>query len=113
MTRTPRSAPPPVPPTTPPPVTTTNIFKTHLQHIFTWLTHHATLLVINVPFAKGKEVRPVYFTITVSWMSDDDLQCNAAMGACGKDPDIVPDEDYEHLALSLHLMNPQKCRLKS
>jgi hypothetical protein len=53
--------------------------------------------VVDVPFAKGKEVRSVDFTITVSWMSDGDLQRNAAAGAPGNDPDIVPDEDSEHL----------------
>jgi hypothetical protein len=97
LTRSPHSAPPPVPPTTLPPITTTNTFKTHLQHIFARPPHHAMPPVVDVPFAKGKEVRPVDFTITVSWMSDDDLQRNAAAGARGQDPDIVPDEDYEDL----------------
>jgi hypothetical protein len=53
--------------------------------------------VVDVPFAKGKEVRLVEFTITVLWMSHGDLQRNAAAGAPGKDPNIISDEEYEQL----------------
>ncbi|KAG2126788.1 uncharacterized protein EDB93DRAFT_1257432 [Suillus bovinus] len=50
-----QSAPAPIPPTTSPPVALTTTFKTHLQHLFTQLPHHATPPVIDVPFAQGKE----------------------------------------------------------
>jgi hypothetical protein len=73
MTRTPRLAPSPAPPTTSPPVAPAATFKTHLQHLFTRPPHHAALPVANVPFAKAEER-------------------NAAAGARGNDPDIVPDE---------------------
>ncbi|KAG2338712.1 WD40 repeat-like protein [Suillus weaverae] len=76
MTRTPRSAPPPVPPTAPPPVAAATTFKSHLRHLFTLSPHHATPPVVNVPFAKGKER-------------------NAAAGAPGNNPDIVPYEDQD------------------
>lgn len=72
-----RTAPPPVLPTASPPVTATTFFKTHLRRLFTRPPHHATPPV-EVSFAKGKER-------------------NAAAGAPGDDPDIVPYEDYEHL----------------
>jgi hypothetical protein len=96
MTRILRLASPSAPPTTSPPVAIATSFKTQLRHIFTRPPRHATPPVVDVPFAKGKEVRPVDFIITVSWMSDGDLQRNAAAGAPGKDPNIVADEDYEH-----------------
>ncbi|KAG1812576.1 uncharacterized protein BJ212DRAFT_1370649, partial [Suillus subaureus] len=73
MTGTPRSAPPPAPPTTSPLVAAATTFKTHLRHLFTWPPHHATPYIADVPFAKAKER-------------------NAAAGAPGTDPDIVPDE---------------------
>ncbi|KAG1870530.1 hypothetical protein C8R48DRAFT_760617 [Suillus tomentosus] len=73
MTRRPREAPAPAPPTTSPPVAVTTTIKTHLRHLFTRSPHRATTPVVDVPFAKAKE-------------------CNAAAGAPGKDPDIVPDE---------------------
>jgi hypothetical protein len=76
MMRTPRSAPPPVPPTTPPPVATTTTLKTQLRHIFTRPPHHAMPPVVDVSFAQGKER-------------------NAAAGAPGKDPNIVPYEDQD------------------
>ncbi|KAG2052487.1 WD40 repeat-like protein [Suillus hirtellus] len=68
-----QEAPAPVPPTTSPPVAVTTTIKTHLRHLFTRSPHHATTPVVDVPFAKAKER-------------------NAAAGAPGKDPDIVPDE---------------------
>ncbi|KAG1827849.1 hypothetical protein DFJ58DRAFT_347327 [Suillus subalutaceus] len=61
MTRTPRSAPPPVPPTTPSPVVAATTFKTYLRHLFTWPLHHAAPPVVGVPFAQGRQVRPVDF----------------------------------------------------
>ncbi|KAG2113801.1 uncharacterized protein F5147DRAFT_650212 [Suillus discolor] len=73
MTRRPQEAPAPAPPTTSPPVTVTTTIKTRLRHSFTWSPHHATPPVVDVPFAKAKER-------------------NAAAGAPGQDPDIVPDE---------------------
>ncbi|KAG1896948.1 uncharacterized protein F5891DRAFT_982967 [Suillus fuscotomentosus] len=79
MTRRPQEAPAPVPvpapapPTTSPPVAVTTTVKTHLRHIFSRSPHHATPPVVDVPFAKAKER-------------------NAAAGAPGPDPDIVPDE---------------------
>jgi hypothetical protein len=60
VTRTPHSAPPPILPITPPPVAATTTFGTHLRHLYTRPPHHATPLVVEVPFAKGKEVRLVY-----------------------------------------------------
>ncbi|KAG1777065.1 hypothetical protein EV702DRAFT_1197724 [Suillus placidus] len=47
--------PAPAPPTTPPSVATATTFKTHLQHLFTRLPHHAMPPVVDVPFAQGKE----------------------------------------------------------
>jgi hypothetical protein len=35
--------------------------------LFTRPPHHATPPVVEVAFAQGKEVRPVDFTLTVSW----------------------------------------------
>jgi hypothetical protein len=72
MARTPRSAPPPepvpalaptsAPPTTTPPASAPTTFRTHLRQLYTRPPHHAAPPVIEVPFAKGKEVRPVdYF----------------------------------------------------
>ncbi|KAG2742064.1 WD40 repeat-like protein [Suillus brevipes Sb2] len=75
LMRTPHPAPPPVPPTAPPPVTTTTTFKTHLRHLFTWPSHHATPPVVDVPFAQG-------------------LQRNAAGGPKDTDDDLIRDEDY-------------------
>jgi hypothetical protein len=72
LTRTPCSDSPPGPPTAPPPVTTTT-FKTHLRHIFTRAPHHATPPVVDVPFAKDKEVRLFDLTIPLSSMSDGDI----------------------------------------
>jgi hypothetical protein len=66
LTRTPHSAPSPAPPTTSPPVTTTTSFKTNLGHIFTRPPHNATPPVVDVPFAKGKEVRSVDLNATAS-----------------------------------------------
>jgi hypothetical protein len=79
------------------PVTTTNTFKTHLRHIFARPPHHATPLVVDVSFAKGKEVRPVDLTIPLSWISHSDIQRHIAAGAPGKDPNIISDEEYENL----------------
>ncbi|KAG1799920.1 uncharacterized protein HD556DRAFT_76766 [Suillus plorans] len=73
MTRSPQEAPAPAPPTTSPPVAVTTTTKTHLRYLFTRSPHHATPPVVDVPFAKAKER-------------------NAAAGAPGPDPDIVPDE---------------------
>jgi hypothetical protein len=88
MTRIPHSAPSPAPtpasptipspPTTPAPVTAARTFRTQLRHLFTRPPHHATPLVVDVPFAKAKER-------------------NAAADAPGKDPDIVPYEEGEDL----------------
>lgn len=75
MTRTLRSAPPPAPPTTSPPVTVTTSFKTHLRHIFTRPSYHATPPVVDVAFAQG-------------------LQRNAAAGPKDVDDDLIRDEDY-------------------
>jgi hypothetical protein len=97
MTRTRRSAPPPAPvpapaptsapptttpptsapPTTTPPASAPTTFRTHLRHLYTRPSHHATPPVVDVPFAKGKER-------------------NAAAGPSYlKDPDIVPLEYQE------------------
>jgi hypothetical protein len=73
MTRIPHS---PVPSDISPPVATTTTFRTHLRHLFTRPPHHAMPLVVDVPFAKGKER-------------------NIAADAPGKDPDIVPYEDED------------------
>jgi hypothetical protein len=97
LTRSTHSDPPPAPPTTPPPITTSNTLKTHLWHIFTRPPQHTTPPVVDVPFAKGKEVRLIYFTIPLSWMSNGHIQLNAAAGAPGKDPNIISDEEYENL----------------
>jgi hypothetical protein len=97
LTRSPRSDPPPAPPTTPPPITTSNTLKSQLRHIFTRPPQHTTPPVVDVPFAKGKEVRPVNLSIHLSWISDGDMQRNAAAGAPGKDPNIISDEEYENL----------------
>jgi hypothetical protein len=72
MTRTRHSAPPPAPvpapaptsapPTTTPPASAPTTFRAHLRHLYTRPPRHATPPVVEVPFAKGKEVRPVdYF----------------------------------------------------
>ncbi|KAG1809372.1 uncharacterized protein BJ212DRAFT_605508 [Suillus subaureus] len=74
LTRNPHRAP--APPITTPPVAVTTTLRTHLRHLFTRPLHHGTLPVVEVPFAKGKER-------------------NAAAGAPGKDPDIVPYEDQD------------------
>jgi hypothetical protein len=57
MTRIPHSPHSPVPSTIPPPVATTTTIRTHLRHLFTRPPHHVMPLVVDVAFAKGKEVR--------------------------------------------------------
>ncbi|KAG2345951.1 WD40 repeat-like protein [Suillus weaverae] len=90
MTRSPRSAPPPAtasapgpgpapthaPPTTTPPVAVPTTITAWLGNLFTRPPHHAAPPVVDDPFAQGKER-------------------NAAAGAPGKDPDIVPYEDQD------------------
>ncbi|KAG1774407.1 hypothetical protein EV702DRAFT_534642 [Suillus placidus] len=94
MTKTPRSAPPPAPasapgqgqgpgpaPTHAPPTTTPSAavpttITAWLGNLFTRLPHHAAPPIVDVPFAQGKER-------------------NAAAGAPGKNPDIVPYEDQD------------------
>ncbi|KAG2354019.1 hypothetical protein BDR07DRAFT_1431067 [Suillus spraguei] len=75
MARAARAAPPPAP-TTPPPVAAATTFKAQIRHLFTRSPHRATLPVIDVPFAKGKERNAC---------ADEDRS---------KDPNIVPDDGY-------------------
>jgi hypothetical protein len=51
----------PPPPTTRPPVAAATTFKTNLRHLFTRPPHHTKPPIVDVSFAKGKEVRPVNF----------------------------------------------------
>ncbi|KAG2353934.1 hypothetical protein BDR07DRAFT_1465329 [Suillus spraguei] len=75
MARAARAAPPPAP-TTPPPVAAATTFKAQIRHLFTRSPHRATLPVIDVPFAKGKERNAA---------ADEDRS---------KDPNIIPDDGY-------------------
>jgi len=118
MTRIPHPAPPPAPtpaspttpspPTTPPPVTAATTFGTQLRHLFTRPPHHATPLVVDVPFAKAKEVRSVVFYHRVFGRPMHNLQRNAAADAPGKDPNIVPYEEGEDLDATQPDPNPQQ-----